>query len=98
RAASLGVANGPASPVMSQCVEAGGLLFTSGHTSETLGTVGDSISLEEGEEAAREAVRRMLFSIQQEHGTLEGLSIIQLSVFVNCTPQFTQHGDIANAA
>lgn len=98
RAASLGVATGPTSPVMSQCVEMRGLLFTSGHTSDTLGTVGDNISLEEGQEAAREAVRRLLFSIQQEHGTLEGLSIVQLSVFVNCTPHFTQHGDIANAA
>ncbi len=97
-ATSLGVTDGPASVAMSQCIQANGLLFTSGHTSNKLGTVGDDLSLDEGREAAREAVRRLLFSVQQEHGTLNGLSVIQLSVFINCTSDFTNHGDIANAA
>lgn len=97
-AVKLGATDGPNSPTMAQCVSANGLVFTSGHTSLTLGKVGADLSVEQGSRAAREAALRLLHSVREHHGTLDGLQLIQLNVCVNTTPDFTQHGDVAEGA
>lgn len=94
----LGALESPQSPVMRQCVRVGDTLLTSGHTSLTLGRVGDELTVEQGRAAAREAALRMLASIREEHGTLEGLRIAQLSVFVRSTAELTRHGEVADGA
>lgn len=94
----LGAIEGPHSPVMQQCVRAGGLLLTSGHTSIMLGRIGDELTVEQGRAAAREAALRMLASVREMNGTLEGLTVVQLSVFVRSTPELTRHGEVADGA
>jgi enamine deaminase RidA (YjgF/YER057c/UK114 family) len=79
-------------------VRAGGLLLTSGHTSIMLGRIGDELTVEQGRGAAREAALRMLASVREMNGTLEGLTVVQLSVFVRSTPEFTRHGEVADGA
>ncbi|GAA2841527.1 enamine deaminase RidA (YjgF/YER057c/UK114 family) [Leucobacter komagatae] len=97
-ALSLGATDGPSSPTMAQCVNANGLIFTSGHTSLTLGKVGADLSVEQGAQAAREAALRLLHSVREHYGTLDGLVLAQLNVCVNTTPDFTQHGAVAEGA
>lgn len=97
-AVTLGATTGPSSPTMAQCVRANGLIFTSGHTSLTLGKVGADLSVEQGSQAAREAALRLLHSVREHNGTLDGLQLVQLNVCVNTTPDFTQHGDVAEGA
>ncbi|MDI6022376.1 RidA family protein [Leucobacter sp. UT-8R-CII-1-4] len=98
RSIALGATAGPQSPVMQQVVEAQGLVFTSGHTSLTLGKVGDNLTIEQGKTAAREAMLRLLHSVRESVGTLEDLSSVQLNVCVNSTADFTQHGEVAEGA
>lgn len=94
----LGALERPQSPIMRQCVRAGDLLFTAGHTSTTLGRIGDELTVEQGRAAAAEAALRLLASIREDHGTLEGLSIVQLSIFVRSTAELTRHGEVADGA
>lgn len=98
RSIELGAVDGPQSDVMLQCIAAHGLIFTSGHTSLRLGKLGADVSPSEGREAAREAVLRLLHSVRDSNGTLEGLTPIQLNVCINSTPDFTQHGEVADGA
>lgn len=97
-ALTLGATDGPSSPTMSQCVSASGLIFTSGHTSLALGKVGAELSVEQGAQAAREAALRLLHSVREHNGTLDGLQLLQLNVCVNTTADFTQHGEVAEGA
>jgi len=83
---------------MRQCVRTGDLLYTAGHTSVTLGRIGDELTVEQGRAAAAEAALRLLASIREDHGTLEGLALVQLSVFVRSTAQLTRHGEVADGA
>lgn len=94
----LGAVERPQSPIMRQCVRVGDLLFTAGHTSTTLGRIGDELTVEQGRDAAEEAALRLLASIREDHGTLEGLSVVQLSVFVRSTAELTRHGEVADGA
>lgn len=94
----LGALERPQSPIMRQCVRAGDLLFTAGHTSTMLGRVGDELTVEQGRDAAAEAALRLLASVREDHGTLERLSVVQLSVFVRSTAELTRHGEVADGA
>lgn len=94
----LGAIAGPVSDAMQQCVRAGNLLFTSGHTSLQLGKVGADLTTRDGAVAAREAALRLLYSVREAEGSLEGLSPVQVNVCINASPDFTQHGDVAEGA
>jgi enamine deaminase RidA (YjgF/YER057c/UK114 family) len=87
------------------CVRTGDLLFTSGHVpfrvdgTPILGRLGESLSVEDGQEAARRAALGMLASIKQELGSLDGVArIVRVLVTVNATPDFMQHTQVANGA
>ncbi|MFF8817000.1 RidA family protein [Leucobacter sp. NPDC015123] len=97
-ARALGATDGPNSPTMAQCASAHELIFTSGHTSLTLGKVGAELTVADGAQAAREAALRLLHSVLEHNGTLDGLRLAQLNVCVNTTPDFTQHGEVAEGA
>jgi enamine deaminase RidA (YjgF/YER057c/UK114 family) len=63
------------------------------------GHLGDNVSVEQGREAARRAAVQVLAVIRGELGTLERLSrIVQLTVFISSTPDFTGHPQVANGA
>lgn len=97
----------PAAPVASYvaAVEAGGLLHISGQLPfrdgrVMTGRVGDDVSLEAGQEAARACA---LMLVAQARAALGGdlgrvRRVVKLGVFVNSTPDFTDQPKVANGA
>ena len=71
----------------------GNLLFVSGHGSKkTLGKVGDTLTVEEGYEAAREACIHCLESIRMACGDLDNVAnFVKVLGMVNAAPDFTKH-------
>jgi enamine deaminase RidA (YjgF/YER057c/UK114 family) len=87
------------------CVRAGDLLFVSGQVPAVDGDVvspghlGDDVSVERGQEAARRAAVQALAVIRGELGTLDRLSrIVHLTVFIASTPEFAGQAQVANGA
>ncbi len=76
----------------------GNLLFVSGHGSKkTLGKVGDTLSVEEGYEAAREACIHCLESIRMACGDLDNVAnFVKVLGMVNAAPDFTKHPVVIN--
>ena len=76
----------------------GNLLFVSGHGSKkTLGKVGDTLTVEEGYEAAREACIHCLESIRMACGDLDKVSnFVKVLGMVNAAPDFTKHPAVIN--
>lgn len=77
---------------------AGNLLFVSGHGSKkTLGKVGDTLTVEEGYEAAREACIHCLESIRMACGDLDKVAnFVKVLGMVNAAPDFTRHPVVIN--
>jgi enamine deaminase RidA (YjgF/YER057c/UK114 family) len=81
----------------------GKLLYVSGQgpmrTDGTLitGRLGDSLSLEEGKQAARQVGLTMLSTIKGQIGELNGIKrIVKVLGMVNSTPDFGQHPAVIN--
>jgi enamine deaminase RidA (YjgF/YER057c/UK114 family) len=63
------------------------------------GTLGDSVSIEDGQEAARRAVLQSLSALRDALGSFDRLErILKLDVFVASAPTFTDQPKIANGA
>lgn len=80
------------------CVRSGHLLITSGHVSDIKGKLGAGLAVEQGYQAARECAVKILQSVHQTHGTLDGLRVLKLLGCVNCTPDFTEQHLVINGA
>jgi enamine deaminase RidA (YjgF/YER057c/UK114 family) len=80
------------------CVRSGNLLITSGHVSDIKGKLGVGLSVEQGYQAARECAVKILQSIRQAHGTLDGLRVLKLLGCVNWAPDFTDQHLVVNGA
>jgi enamine deaminase RidA (YjgF/YER057c/UK114 family) len=80
------------------CVRTGNLLITSGHVSDVKGKLGAGLSVEQGYQAARECAVKILQSVRQAHGTLDGLRVLKLLGCVNSTPDFTDQHLVVNCA
>ncbi len=80
------------------CIRSGNLLITSGHVSEIKGKLGAGLSVEQGYQAARECAVKILQSVHQAHGTLDGLRVLKLLGCVNSTPDFTDQHLVVNGA
>ncbi|MGI8981365.1 MAG: RidA family protein [Pirellulaceae bacterium] len=89
------------------CCRAGNLYFLSGHVSDMKGILGDNasrqaslknLSVEEGQKAARECAVKLLRSVRQANGTLDGLRIIKLLGCVYSAPTFTDQHLVINGA
>ena len=76
----------------------GNLLFISGHVSTLKGKVGANVTTEQGYEAAKECATKILQSIKQFHGSLNGLKVIKLLGCVNTTPEYTDQHLVINGA
>ena len=76
----------------------GNLLFVSGHGSKkTLGKVGETLTVEEGYEAAREACIHCLESIRMACGDLDNVAnFVKVLGMVNAAPDFTKHPVVIN--
>lgn len=97
----------PASPVGSYlpCVQAGDLLFVSGQLPMrdgqlvARGKVGGAVTLDEAQDAARQAVLNALAQVAGVSESLEHVvRIVRVGVFVNSAPGFTDQAKVANGA
>lgn len=80
------------------CIRSGNLLITSGHVSDIKGKLGAGLSVEEGYKAARECAVKILQSVHQAHGTLDGLRVLKLLGCVNSAPDFIEQHLVVNGA
>jgi len=93
-----------AAPVASYvpAVEVNGLLHISGQVSMAdgkliTGRLGENISVEEGQEAAKACALMIAAQIKAFSGSLERVErIVKLGAFVNSTADFTDHPKVAN--
>ena len=87
-----------------QCVRTGNLLHLSGGISvngddKYFGKVGQELTVEEGQAAARAAILNRLAVIVQAVGSLEKVSrIVAVNGFVNAGPDFYDHPKVLNGA
>jgi enamine deaminase RidA (YjgF/YER057c/UK114 family) len=80
------------------CIRTGNLLFTSGHVSDLKGKLGQGVTVEQGYQAARDCVVKILRSVYSAHGTLNGLRVIKLLGCVNSTLEFHEQHLVINGA
>jgi enamine deaminase RidA (YjgF/YER057c/UK114 family) len=80
------------------CIRSGNLLITSGHVSDAKGILGKTLTVEQGYEAAKDCAIKILNSVHQEHGTLDGLRVIKLLGCVYSAPDFTDQHLVINGA
>ncbi|MCC7104983.1 MAG: RidA family protein [Chloroflexi bacterium] len=86
-------------------VREGGLLFLSGHVPVAdgkmiyTGKVGDTVSVERAQEAARFTIINSLATIKAALGSLDRVRrVIRVSGFVLSTPDFAGHASVLNGA
>ncbi len=86
------------------CRRAGALIFVSGQVSADadgarVGKLGDDCSIEEGQAAARLCALNLLAQLHEHGGGIDGVEgCLQLTGYVNATPDFRDHPLILNAA
>lgn len=80
------------------CIRTGNLLMTSGHVSDMKGKLGAGLSVEQGYQAARECAVKILQSVRDMHGTLDGLRVLKLLGCVNSTLEFSDQHLVVNGA
>ena len=80
------------------CVRSANLLITSGHVSSAKGKLGASVTVEEGYQAARDCAAKILNSVWNAHGTLDGLRVLKVLGCVNSHPDFIEQHLVINGA
>jgi enamine deaminase RidA (YjgF/YER057c/UK114 family) len=80
------------------CIRSGQQLITSGHTSDLKGVLGKDVTVEQGYEAAKDCATKILTSVRNEHGTLDGLRVVKLLGCVYSAPDFTDQHLVINGA
>jgi len=80
------------------CIRSGNQLITSGHVSDQKGVVGKELSVEQGYAAAKDCAQKILRSVYNTHGTLDGLKVVKLLGCVYSAPDFTDHHLVINGA
>jgi len=85
------------------CVESGGLLYVSGHLpfqtdgSLIIGKVGDSLTVEQGADAARQCGLAMLASLKNHLGDLSRIQrLVKTLGMVNAVAEFEKHTEVIN--
>ena len=99
KAKELGVAFTQLEPgYLNLCIRSGNLLFTSGHTSTATGVLGNGLSVDDGYAAAKDCAEKILNSVHNVHGTINGLNVIKLLGCVYSAPDFTDQHLVINGA
>lgn len=80
------------------CIKTGNQLMSSGHVSTLKGKLGAGTSTQEGYAAARDCAEKILNSVWNAHGTLDGLKVIKVLGCVNSTLDFTEQHLVINGA
>lgn len=97
KAESLGIRFTKTEPgYLAMVVRSGNLLFTSGHVSDTKGKLGAGMTVEQGQAAARECAVKILNSLWNFHGSLNGIRVIRLLGCVNSTLEFHEQHLVIN--
>ncbi|WP_435010391.1 RidA family protein [Tundrisphaera lichenicola] len=97
KAESLGITFTRQEPgYLAMVVKTGNLLMTSGHVSDIKGKLGAGVSVDEGKKAARECAVKILNSVWNAHGTLDGLKVLKLLGCVNSSLDFTDQHLVVN--
>ncbi len=81
---------------LAMVAKTGNLLFTSGHVSDIKGKLGAGLSVDQGRSAARECAVKILNSVWNAHGTLDGLRVVKLLGCVNSTLEFDEQHLVIN--
>ncbi len=81
---------------LAMVVRTGNLLITSGHVSDMKGKLGAGLSVDEGKVAARQCAEKILNSVWNFHGTLDGLKVLKLLGCVNSTLEFHEQHLVVN--
>ena len=96
-AESLGITFSKQEPgYLAMVVRTGNLLITSGHVSDIKGKLGAGLTVDEGKAAARECAVKILNSVWNAHGTLDGLRVLKLLGCVNSTLEFQDQHLVVN--
>lgn len=96
-AESLGLSFSKQTPgYLNLCVRSGNLWMTSGHVSDLKGKLGSGVSTEEGYAAARNCAEKILNSVWNQHGTLDGLRVLKVLGCVNSSPDYTDQHLVIN--
>ncbi len=80
------------------CIRSGNHLISSGHVSTLKGKLGAGLTTEEGYTAARECAAKVLNSVWNTHGTLDGLRVIKVLGCVNSDAEFIEQHLVINGA
>ncbi len=99
KAGKMGLDLSPLEPgYLAMCIRSGNLLITSGHTSDAKGVVGAELSVEQGYAAAQDCAKKILRSVHDLHGSLDGLRVLKLLGAVYSAPDFTDQHLVINGA
>lgn len=99
KARQLGVSLEPQQPgYLNLCIRTGNLLMTSGHVSDQKGVLGKGLTVEQGYAAAQDCAKKILQSVYNTHGTLNGLRVIKLLGCVYSAPDFTDQHLVINGS
>lgn len=86
-----------------RAVRTGNLIFLAGHGpmkpdgTNVTGKLGQDLSVEEGQQAARYTAIALLSALKEEIGDLDQVArIVKVHGMVNCTPEFTDHSQVMN--
>ena len=83
---------------LNMCIRSGNQLITSGHVSTAKGKLGAGLTTEQGYAAAKDCAARILNSVWNAHGTLDGLRVLKVLGCVNSAPDFIEHHLVINGA
>lgn len=99
KAESLGITFEKQTPgYLNLCIRTGNQLWTSGHVSTAKGKLGAGMTTEEGYAAAKDCVVKILNSVWNAHGTLDGLRVLKVLGCVNSAPEFIEQHLVINGA
>jgi enamine deaminase RidA (YjgF/YER057c/UK114 family) len=97
KAKELGVSFEPLTPgYLNLCVRSGNQLITSGHVSDLKGVLGKGLTVEQGYEAAKDCAKKVLRSVYNTHGTLNGLRVLKVLGCVYSAGDFTDQHLVIN--
>lgn len=98
-AEKLGIAFEKQTPgYLNLCIRSGYQLISSGHVSTLKGKLGDGLTTQQGYEAARDCAVKILNSVWNAHGTLDGIRVIKVLGCVNSAPDFIEQHLVINGA
>lgn len=98
-AESLGIKFEKTTPgYLNLCVRSGNQLITSGHVSTAKGKLGSELTTQQGYDAAKDCAAKILNSVWNAHGTLDGLRVLKVLGCVNSEPAFIEQHLVINGA